>query len=461
MSNNGKNGFAIELQNVSKLYYTYSNPKHRLLEILSGGKKRYARETRALDGVSFTLERGARLGIVGENGSGKTTLLKLLAGILTPSSGSVQVKGRVSALLDLGAGFNPELSGRENIRQFCMLHGMRREAIEEAVPHIVQFSELPDAMDHPVKTYSSGMAVRLGFSCAVYVKPDILIVDEALSVGDAYFQNKCVQRIKSMLDVGTTFIYVTHSADAIRALCNQGIWMERGQVRLAGSSSQVGAAYQSEVYRRMVRAGIGKEETEKVDSEFASEIQQDMSMDRTRHKAFAERVAPLRTGGGEARIQNIALIGDDGVDTDSVAFHARCRVRVFYRVELPLPDGSALTLGVTDSSGRQVLHFNSASRGVFLSTDGLSVLRVIEFEFDNPLCPGEYGLIAGIGSFVRNPRNNGQRIVEELIDYCVGGARFTVRYPDQDSDHDLWGIVHVPFSASEYVLDRSEAKSLC
>src|SRR5262245_19848508 len=197
MSNNGKNGSAIEVQNVSKLYHTYSNPQHRLLEILSGGRKRYARETRALDSVSFTLEQGARLGIVGENGSGKTTLLKVLAGVLTPSSGSVQVHGRVSALLDLGAGFNPQLPGKENIRQFCMLHGMRREEIEEAIPNIIKFSELKDAIDHPVKTYSSGMAVRLGFSCAVYVKPDIFIVDEALSVGDAYFQNKCMHIIKS------------------------------------------------------------------------------------------------------------------------------------------------------------------------------------------------------------------------------------------------------------------------
>jgi lipopolysaccharide transport system ATP-binding protein len=176
-------------------------------------------------------------------------------------------------------------------------------------------------------------------------------------------------------------------------------------------------------------------------------------MDRRRHKAFEERVAPLRTGSGEARIQNIALIDDDGADTDSVGFHIRCRVRVFYRAEFPLPDGTALTLGVTDSSGRQVLHFNSASQGIFLSTAGLRLLRVIEFEFDNPLCPGEYGLIAGIGSFVRNPRNNGQRIVEEVIDYCVGGARFTVRYPDKDSDQDLWGVVHVPFSVSECALD--------
>jgi lipopolysaccharide transport system ATP-binding protein len=452
MSNNGKNRSAIELQNVSKLYRTYSNPQLRMLEILSGGRKRYAKETRALDGVSFSLEQGGRLGIVGENGSGKTTLLKVLAGVLTPSSGSVQVHGRISALLDLGAGFNPELSGKENIRQFCMLHGMHREEIEEAVPNIVKFSELRDAIDHAVKTYSSGMAVRLGFSCAVYVKPDILIVDEALSVGDAYFQNKCLHRIKSMLDVGTTFIYVTHSADAIRALCNQGVWMERGRIRLAGSSIQVGAAYQSDVFRRMVQAGIETEQARKGDSELVPEIQEGMPINQPRHEAFEERVAPLRTGTGEARIQDIVLISDGGADTDSVAFHARCRVRVFYRVERALPDGCALTLGVTDSSGREVFHFNSASQGIFLSTDGLRV-RVIEFEFDNHLCPGEYGLIAGIGTFVRNPRNNGQRLIEEITDYCVGGARFTVRYPDNDSNHDLWGIVHVPFYVSECVMD--------
>lgn len=453
MSNNGKNGTAIELENVSKLYHTYSNPQHRLLEILSGGRKRYVRETRALDGVSFTLERGTRLGIVGENGSGKTTLLKVLAGVLTPTSGSVHVQGRVSALLDLGAGFNPDLPGKENIRQFCMLHGMHREEIEEAVPNIVKFSELRDAVDHPVKTYSSGMAVRLGFSCAVYVKPDILIVDEALSVGDAYFQNKCMHIIKSMLDVGTTFIYVTHSADAIRSLCNQGVWLEQGRIRLAGSSGQVGAAYQSEVYRRMVQAGLGTGKSEKVDSDFTPQIQEATPIHRGRREAFEERVAPLRTGSGEARIQDIVLLDEDGDGTDSVSFHARCRVRVFYRVEHALADGCALTLGVTDSSGRQLLHFNSAAHGIFISPDGLRILRIIEFEFDNPLCPGEYGLIAGIGLLVDHPSNNGQQLIDELIDYCVGGARFTVRYPDEESNHDLWGLVHVPYSVSDCVLD--------
>ena len=245
----------VDIRNISKIYHSYSKPSHRMLELLSGGRKQYARETRALDDVSLTLAPGSRLGIVGENGSGKSTLLKVLCGVLTPSAGSVSVKGRISALLELGAGFNPQLGGRENIRQFCMLHGMQRDEIDEAVPEIIRFSELQDAIEHPVKTYSSGMAVRLGFSCAVYVKPEILIVDEALSVGDAYFQNKCLHKIKSLLDGGTTFIYVTHAADAIRSLCNQGLWLEHGRIRLAGSSSEVGAAYQREVFRRMASAG--------------------------------------------------------------------------------------------------------------------------------------------------------------------------------------------------------------
>lgn len=453
MTKNENKDLAIKFTEVSKVYHTYSTPQHRLLEILSGGRKRYAHETRALDNVSFSLKKGGRLGIIGENGSGKSTLLKVLAGVLTPSSGVVQVNGRISALLELGAGFNPELPGAENIRQFCMLHGMHSDEIDEAVPDIIKFSELRDAINHPVKTYSSGMAVRLGFACAVYVKPEILIVDEALSVGDAYFQNKCLHKIKSLLDQGATFIYVTHAADAIRSLCNQGIWMERGRVRQAGPSSEVGAAYQAEVFRRMVGAGLSSQ-TEAPEAEaMLTKSPPKLSIDHERHKAFEERVASLRTGSGAARIQDISLVDVDGVDTDNVEFNAKFRVRVFYRVERVIPEGCALTLGVTDNSGRQVHHFNSASQGIFISPDGVHILRVIEFEFANQLCPGEYGLIAGIGTFSKSPKNRGQNLVEEVIDYCVGGARFSVRFPDEDSSHDLWGLVHVPYSVAECVLD--------
>lgn len=495
MSTNTK---VVELHNVSKIYNTYSTPQHRLLELLSGGRKQYARETRALDDISFSLERGGRLGIVGENGSGKSTLLKVLAGVLSPTKGTSQVRGRVSSLLELGAGFNPDLAGRENIRQFGMLHGMSRDEIERAVPEVIKFSELRDAIDHPVKTYSSGMAVRLGFACAVYVQPDILIVDEALSVGDAYFQNKCLHKIKSLLDNGTTFIYVTHAADSIRALCNEGLWLERGKVRKTGSSADVGAAYQSDVFKRIVRAGLPEPEaaaqsgvatidgsgllgggtavqdgplagtpaagtpaagtpaTETPEHGSAAvqvHAERAVATDSARHQAFEERVSELRTGSGEARIVDIALIGADGRETDSLPLDAACTVRVFYRCSAPLPESCALTLGVTDNVGRQLLHFNSTPSRVFLPSDGAHMLRVVEFKFTNPLSPGEYGFIAGIGTFVANPRNHGQYLTDRIVDYVAGGARFSVRFPDGPSEWDLWGVVHTPFQVAEYSLD--------
>ena len=490
------NNLVVELQNVSKIYQTYSTPQHRLLELLSGGRKQYARETRALDDISFALERGGRLGIVGENGSGKSTLLKVLAGVLSPSKGTAQVHGRVSALLELGAGFNPDLPGIENIRQFGMLHGMNRDEIERAVPEVIKFSELRDAISHPVKTYSSGMAVRLGFACAVYVQPDILIVDEALSVGDAYFQNKCLHKIKSLLDNGTTFIYVTHAADSIRALCNQGLWLERGKVRKSGSSADVGAAYQSDVFKRIVRAGL-PEPVAPAESGIAAVDGSDLlggaggthdpapagtagagtpaagtpatatppsgggdqanaerpaATDGARHQAFEERVSALRTGSGEARIVDIALIGADGRETDSLPLDAACAVRVFYRCTASLPQDCALTLGVTDNVGRQLLHFNSTPSRVFLPSDGAHMLRVVEFKFTNPLSPGEYGFIAGIGTFMTNPKNHGQYLTDRIVDYVAGGARFSVRFPDEPSEWDLWGVVHTPFQVAEYSL---------
>lgn len=445
---------AIELSNINKIYHTYQSPKHRLLEILTNGKRRYAKETRALDSVSFMLPKGGRLGIVGENGSGKSTLLKVLAGVLTPSSGSITVNGRVSALLELGAGFNPALPGRENIKQFCMLHGMSSEEIEAATPDIIQFSELRDAVEQPVKTYSSGMAIRLGFACAVYVQPEILIVDEALSVGDAYFQNKCLHKIKSLLDDGVTFIYVTHVADSIRALCDRGVWMDHGKVRMAGSSSEVGAAYQAEVFRRMVHAGLSDEVSTGNDG--ATQEQQSagaQSVDHARHRAFEERIAALRTGSGEARILDIAVIGHDGVDTDTVPFNEKTRIRVFYQIDKKLPAECGITLGISDNSGREVVHFNSCSMGVSLDTESMHRPCMMEFEFDNSLCPGEYGLSAGIGSFRKSPNNFGQMLTNHIVDYAAGGARFNVRFPDSDSALDLWGVTYVPFSVENLALD--------
>jgi lipopolysaccharide transport system ATP-binding protein len=449
---------AIELANVSKIYQTYESPRQRLLELLSGGHKRYARETRALDDVSFTLERGGRLGIVGENGSGKSTLLKVLAGVLTPSAGTVRVNGRVSALLELGAGFNPDLPGKENIRQFCMLHGMQREEIDAALPDIIKFSELRDSIEHPVKTYSSGMAVRLGFACAVYVQPDILIVDEALSVGDAYFQNKCLHKIRSMLDEGTSFIYVTHAADSIRSLCNQGLWLAHGKVQRLGDAKEVGAAYQSEVFRRLVRAGLqdGSAAVTADDTPTMPDAGAPVGhpeIDQARVQAFAERVAALRTGSGEIQVEDISIVDESGTDTDSLGLDEQVRIRVLYRVKSEPPPGAVLNVGITDNFGRQVLHFNPMFSGIYASDAPRNVPQMMEFTFKNLLCPGEYGITAGIATLFDNPKNHGQTLVDSVVDYCPGAVRFNVRFPDDAVERDLWGIVHVDYQVSTRSMD--------
>lgn len=443
MSDAAKNAPIITFQNVSKIYRTYSSPRHRLMELMSGGRKQFATETRALDDVSFSLERGGRLGIVGENGSGKSTLLKVLAGVLTPTSGQVQVTGRISALLELGAGFNPELTGEENIRQYCLLQGLSRHEIDEALPHIVHFTELRDAILHPVKTYSSGMAVRLGFSCAVYVKPDILIVDEALSVGDAYFQNKCLHKIKSLLDDGTTFLYVTHAADAVRALCQRGVWMDGGRIRMQGSAVDVGAGYQRAVFDRMVGNGL-----QSGASRPTAALTGQATDHSQRHRLFEERVAPLRTGSGEVSIVDVELLTPAGEETDTLPFDSDVRVRVLYRVNQPLGLDLGITLGVSDSNGLQIMHFNSASEGLYVEKGVSGSLHCIEFAFHLPLCPGEYGLNAGVGSFYGNPASNGQLIIQSVVDACFGGSRFCIQHPQEGEGKNLWGVVHSPFAVS-------------
>jgi lipopolysaccharide transport system ATP-binding protein len=439
-----RNANVIELIDVDKIYRSYPTPRHRLLELMSGGRKSYARETRALDQLSLSLAQGERLGIVGANGSGKSTLLKILAGVLTPSSGSVQVRGRVSALLELGAGFDQELGGTENIRQFCLLHGMDRDEIDAAMADIIRFSELADAIDHPVKTYSSGMAVRLGFACAVHVQPDILIVDEALSVGDAYFQNKCLHKIRAMLDRGMTFLYVAHAPDAIRALCSRGLWLENGKARLSATSGAVGAAYQSHVFKRMVRTGLMQPD----DAE-----RQNHPTDGARRSAFSDRVASLRTGSGEIRIEDIVVVNADGVETETLDFDTTATIRIWFRATQALDERANIGLGVTDSRGMEIVHFSSCSKEVFASDAACHAAHMVEFTFQNPLCPGQYGINAGIGILVENPLKNGQKIVERVIDYCAGASCFTVSAPEEKSERNLWGIVHVDYAVALHALE--------
>lgn len=435
---------AFDLQDVSKTYRTYPSPRHRLVELLSGGRRRYGTEIHALHDLTLSLEKGGRLGVVGQNGSGKSTLLKILAGVLAPSRGSVRVDGRVSALLELGAGFNPELSGAENIRQFCMLHGMLSGEIPEAAESIIRFSELGDAILQPVRTYSSGMAMRLGFACAVYVRPEILIVDEALSVGDSYFQNKCLHKIKSLLDQGTTFIYVTHAADAVRSLCNEAIWLEHGRLKMVGSSHSVGAAYDSAMFSRMSGASSSP-----VPAAAARASAPPTHVAGESAAAFEERVRATRTGSGEVRVIDLSLRDSTGARVDSVQLEGELTVQVWIAVHQPPPPKTVISVGITDSYGRQLIHLTSGTRKLYVREHPAPRTELFEFALDNKLCPGEYGLVAGVGTVSHHPHVHGLSVPSRVVDHCAGGARFTVLGPASTRDDlDLWGLVRTEYDVA-------------
>jgi ABC-type polysaccharide/polyol phosphate transport system ATPase subunit len=240
---------AIFAKDLGKAYRMYDKPIHRLWELLVPGLKKH-REFWAVRNVYLDIPRGSTVGIIGENGAGKSTLLKLLTGITLPTTGEVRVNGRISSLLELGAGFHPEFSGRDNIYLNCSVLGMSDAEIAERFPKIVEFSELGDFIERPVKTYSSGMYVRLGFAVASSVDPDILMIDEALSVGDEHFKGKCINRLNEFREQGKTTIFVSHDMGAVKSMCQHVILMDKGEVLEQGSAEKVADEYLKRAHAR-------------------------------------------------------------------------------------------------------------------------------------------------------------------------------------------------------------------
>ncbi|MCB1985430.1 MAG: ABC transporter ATP-binding protein [Burkholderiales bacterium] len=233
----------IEARKLSKCYQLYHHPKDRLKQFLWRGKRKYYRELWALRDIDFSVSDGEVVGIVGNNGSGKSTLLQLVSGTLTPTSGEISVNGRIAALLELGAGFNPEFTGRENVLMNAAIMGLSQTEIIERFESIVDFSGIRDFIDQPVKTYSSGMYIRLAFSVAINVDPDILVIDEALSVGDGAFARKSFDRIMQFRKAGKTILFCSHSIYQVAALCDRAIWLDKGEIAMIGSSSDVTTQY--------------------------------------------------------------------------------------------------------------------------------------------------------------------------------------------------------------------------
>jgi len=302
---------AIVAQHLSKKFVLQRERRFGLKERFVRGRSPKAKEFWALRDASFEVPRGSMFGIVGHNGSGKSTALKVIAGIYRPTSGSVTVDGRISALLELGAGFHPELTGRENIALNGSILGMTKRQIAEQTDEIVEFSGLEDFIDAPVKTYSSGMYVRLGFAIAVKVDPEILVIDEVIAVGDEDFQRRCFDYISELRARGSTIVIVTHAMGVVTDRCDYAMWLDHGRVRRLGAAREVVDAYLEQVNR--------------TESERQSGGQVSSS-------------APMRRGTGEVRVLGYELFDADGEATPFLIANRPGTVRLHYNVEQPVDD---------------------------------------------------------------------------------------------------------------------------
>jgi len=260
------NNIAISVKDVSKKYRLYDSPKHRMKEALNVFGKKYHHDFWALRDISFDLHKGETFGILGRNGCGKSTLLQIICGILLQSSGEVVTNGRISALLELGTGFNPEYTGRSNVYMNGAIMGFSRKNIDKQIESIEEFADIGEFIDQPMKTYSSGMYVRLAFACAINIKPEILVVDEALSVGDVFFQQKCFRAIRELITLGTTCLFVSHDTTAIMNICNRAILLENGEIDFQGAPEEVVSRYYSKIGKRVLSPPVKSVEV-KTDSE--------------------------------------------------------------------------------------------------------------------------------------------------------------------------------------------------
>ena len=365
--------FAIQAQQLGKCYNLYEHESDRLKQLLWGRwrsqDKPYFREFWALKDVDFAIAPGEVVGIVGRNGAGKSTLLQMVCGTLQPSTGTLQVRGRVAALLELGAGFNPDFTGLENIYMNAAILGLSRSQVDERLQGILAFADIGDFIRQPVKTYSSGMYMRLAFAVATSVEPDILVIDEALSVGDGAFARKSFDRIMGLKDAGKTILFCSHSMYQVEALCLRAMWIENGRLRLIGSAAEVTSAYQSSLNA----SNPGSL------SDFGKTL-----------TALADPAMPTAPPGG-GRIDRIigTVHGLSGRELDLVSGETDLQITLDFSIDPALPIPS-VAFGFSDANNLTVASVLSSNDGATLSVDDKGHGRAVVLFPRLPLLKGRY-----------------------------------------------------------------------
>ncbi len=357
--------WVVRADNLGKCYKLYARPLDRLKELFARHGRHYAQDFWALQAVNFTVQSGESWGIIGRNGAGKSTLLKLITGVTRPSTGRLTVSGRIGALLELGTGFHPEYTGRENIYFSAAMLGLEQAEIESVLPDILDLADITEFIDRPVKTYSSGMFMRLGFAVATSIRPDILVTDEVLAVGDEAFQKKCIRRMEAFLEQDKCLLFCSHSTYHVRKLCQKALWLDHGRVRMSGTAAEVTLAYE--------------------------EYLLDIEAQAVQQQAHARRPPDLSTF---SRLQQVRLLNSHNQEVTAFAMGDTARLEIIAETA----DGEAPVINVGC-----VRNDKTPIYGTFSDIDNVEpqrldthTFRIVYELYDLSLLPGSYTLRAHV-----------------------------------------------------------------
>lgn len=398
---------AIEVKDVVKIYKLYNKPRDRVKEAFGFGKKQQTKLHYALNGVSLKIAKGETVGIIGTNGSGKSTILKIITGVLNPTSGEVHVDGRISALLELGAGFNMEYNGIENVYLNGTMMGFSEKEIEEKLPSILEFADIGDYVYQPVKTYSSGMFVRLAFAVAINIEPEILIVDEALSVGDVFFQAKCYRKFEEFKEQGKTIVFVSHDLSSISKYCDRVFLLNQGNLLGEGKPREMIDAYKRVLVGQYEDAGEEKAEAE------------------------AENPSALEYGNGQAQILEYYMTDDRGVRTCAIIKGSEFTIhmKVKFTEKIPAP---IFAFSIKNVLGVEITGTNTMIEKAFLEGVEPGQVKEITFTQKMSLQGGEYLLSLGVTGY-RGETFEVYHRLYDILNISVVSDKNTVGYYDMDS----------------------------
>lgn len=406
------NEIVIEAKNLTKAYALYDRYSDRLKETIHPFRKKYRKDFFALQDVSFELRKGETLGVMGENGSGKSTLLKIVTGVLSPTSGSVSVHGRISSLLELGIGFNPELSGIDNVYFYGSLNGFSKDYMNEKIDAITSFADIGDYINQPVKTYSIGMYSRLAFAVAIHIEPEILIIDEVLSVGDIFFQQKCINKMREMFESGITILYVSHSHETVQTLCEKGLLLNNGSVEMYGDSKSV-----SQHYFTKLLVSDRKSETSDID---LASIKVNKKVIEFIPALQMWKGTIIRMTDDHRWIQNLIVLNSSLEITSHYEINEDIFLRCFVFAPDNLDNGS-LVCRVNDETGLSIGGTSSllTLRKVLAFKKGMNY--AIDIEIENNFAPGRYSITVGIENVLV------PGLEHDLIDGIMNAAVFSIK----------------------------------